>query len=293
MMLRFTSVVPPAIVSERVCMSRSPQLALQRREAQDAGGDHRQLLSDLAPDHLDEARLGAGRKTLQGAGSLRDRTAVAGSRPPTRARRALWRTTGSPARPALPTSSISSRMRRRVEMCRFATPLRSNVSVAIATVQPWCSGPRSASAGIRTSSKKISQNSASPVAVRSGRTSMPGSSMSTMKHEMPLCFDAVGSVRASSSHQRASCPSVPHLLAVEDPAVAVALGRVVSERGRCRRRLAEALTPDLIAAEHWPQQSFLLRIGAIRHDRRSDVGQADGIERAGRAAASTSSAKTI
>ena len=39
MMLRFTSVVPPAIVSERVCMSRSPQLPSKRGEAEDAGGD--------------------------------------------------------------------------------------------------------------------------------------------------------------------------------------------------------------------------------------------------------------
>ncbi len=49
--------------------------------------------------------------------------------------------------------------------------------------------------------KKISLNSFSPVIVTSGRTSMPGSVMSTSRHEIPRCLGASGSVRTSSSHQ--------------------------------------------------------------------------------------------
>ena len=50
MMLRLTSVVPPAMVSERACMSRWPQPSVQRADAEDARGDERQFLADLAPD---------------------------------------------------------------------------------------------------------------------------------------------------------------------------------------------------------------------------------------------------
>ena len=169
-------------------------------------------------------------------------------------------------------------------MCRFATPLRSNVSVAIATVQPWCSGPRSASAGMRTSSKKISQNSASPVAVRSGRTSMPGS-----VHVDDEARDALVLGRGGVGAGQQLAPlgelaeGVPHLLAVEDPAVAVALG-ARGERSEVAAGvgLAEALAPDLVAAQHRAQETLLLRVGAVRHDRWGDVGEADGVERARR-----------
>ena len=91
-----------------------------------------------------------------------------------------------------------------------ATPPRSYARVVIATFQPSFSGPNSASRGTRTSSKKISLNSRSPVIVTSGRTSTPGSVMSTSRHEMPACLGTSGSVRTSSSHQFARWPSVFH-----------------------------------------------------------------------------------
>ena len=58
---------------------------------------------------------------------------------------------------------------------------RSLISVALATFQPSPTGPIRSASGIRTSVRKISLNSASPVSWRSGLTSTPGSVMSTAK----------------------------------------------------------------------------------------------------------------
>ena len=73
---------------------------------------------------------------------------------------------------------------------------RSFVKVAMPTIQPPWSGPSRDAAGMRTSSKNTSSNSDSPVICFSGRISTPGSFISKRKNEMPLCFGAVGSVRA-------------------------------------------------------------------------------------------------
>ena len=76
---------------------------------------------------------------------------------------------------------------------------------------------------------------------------------------------------------------VPHLLAGDHEAVAV------GHRPRLQRRqigtgvgLGEALAPDLVPAEHGPQEPLLLLLGPVLHDRRRDVRDADGVERAGR-----------
>ena len=53
------------------------------------------------------------------------------------------------------------------------------VMVCVAMPQPAPGAPRRFAAGTRTSSKKTSQNSASSVICRSGRTVMPGVFMST------------------------------------------------------------------------------------------------------------------
>ena len=99
---------------------------------------------------------------------------------------------------------------------------RSYASVVIATRQPSCSGPSSAVRGTRTSVKKISLNSFSPVIVISGRTSIPGSVMSTRRQEMPLCFGAVGvGAHEQLAPVREVTEGVPRLLAVDDEVVAV------------------------------------------------------------------------
>ena len=76
---------------------------------------------------------------------------------------------------------------------------RSKLSVTMATRQPSFSSPTRFATGTRTSSKNTSQNSAVPSMVRSGRMSMPGVSIGTMSHVMPLCFGTSESVRTSIS----------------------------------------------------------------------------------------------
>ena len=58
---------------------------------------------------------------------------------------------------------------------------RSFISVAVETCQPWPIAPIRSASGIRTSVRKTSLNSASPVIWRSGRTSTPGAVMSAAK----------------------------------------------------------------------------------------------------------------
>ena len=87
---------------------------------------------------------------------------------------------------------------------------RSAPRVAWATCQPRFSSPTRSAAGMRTSLRKISQKCASPIALRMGRTSIPGVFMSIRKYEMPCRLGASGSVRASSRHQSACAPPLAH-----------------------------------------------------------------------------------
>ena len=61
---------------------------------------------------------------------------------------------------------------------------------------------------------------------------------------------------------------VPHLLAVDDPFVAVALGaRRQAGEVRSRARLREQLAPHLVTAEHRADEALLLPFGAVGEDR--------------------------
>ena len=71
--------------------------------------------------------------------------------------------------------------------------------VVTATPHPSPSPPMRWLSAMRTSVKKTSLNSASPVIWKSGRTSTPGAFMSTRNAVMPLCFGASGLVRAMMS----------------------------------------------------------------------------------------------
>jgi hypothetical protein len=63
----------------------------------------------------------------------------------------------------------------------------------------------------------------------------------------------------------------PDLLAVDDPLVAVA-HRGGAEAGEVRSGggLAEELAPDLVAARHLREETLLLLLGAVRHERRTE-----------------------
>ncbi len=63
----------------------------------------------------------------------------------------------------------------------FSEPGAGSDVAGLATRQPWPSLPSMRSCGIRTSVRKTSLNSASPVIWCSGRTSTPGPCMSRMK----------------------------------------------------------------------------------------------------------------
>ena len=74
---------------------------------------------------------------------------------------------------------------------------RSLPRVTAASRQPSPSAPIRWSTGMRTSVRNISLKCDCPVISVIGRTSTPGVVMSSTKYEMPLCFGADGSVRAS------------------------------------------------------------------------------------------------
>ena len=80
------------------------------------------------------------------------------------------------------------------------SPARSCASDPCVMRQPSLSSPTRFSAGTSTSVKNTSAKLAAPLMCRSGRTSMPGVSMSTMSRLMPLCFGASGSVRTYTKH---------------------------------------------------------------------------------------------
>ena len=94
----------------------------------------------------------------------------------------------------------------------FGTPppraTRSFINVVTATAQPLPTSPNTRSWGIRTSVRKISLNSASPVIWCRGRTSTPSDSMSSKKYVRPLCLGWSGSVRATSIPHRDTWASV-------------------------------------------------------------------------------------
>ena len=137
---------------------------------------------------------------------------------------------------------------------------------------------------MRTSVKKTSLNSASPVIWKSGRTSTPGACMSTRKAVIPLCLGTSGLVRATMQPERGDVGQRrPHLLAVEHPLVAVALGpgRQAGHVG-AGAGLAEELAPDLLVREERPQVALLLLGRAVGDDGGRAHAVADRVAHAGR-----------
>ena len=152
---------------------------------------------------------------------------------------------------------------------RNAVP-RSKPSVAIATFQPVVDRRRRRGrASVRASSKKTSLNSAVPVICFSGRTSTPGWSIGTSRYDRPLC--AVG-VRVGAHHREAPLRAVrerrPHLLAVDDPLVAVEHGaRLHVRQVGAGVGLRVALAPQLLDRLDLREEALLLRLGAVRDQR--------------------------
>ena len=145
--------------------------------------------------------------------------------------------------------SRSSSAWKRIGTVAAASP-RSKPSSVMATAQPLLTPPTTSSFGQVASVKKTSLNSLSPEIILIGRTSMPGWRMSTRRNEMPLCFGASGSVRASDEDVVGEVAGRgPDLLAVDDPLVAVEHGPAaeVAEVG-AGVGLGVALAPHVLAA---------------------------------------------
>ena len=82
---------------------------------------------------------------------------------------------------------------------------RSWCNEANATFHPPLTGPSRLSAGTSTSSRKTSQNVSSEIDdIRMGSIRTPGAVRSRIRHEMPRCLGASGSVRTYRVHQRDS-----------------------------------------------------------------------------------------
>ncbi len=127
-------------------------------------------------------------------------------------------------------------------------------------------------------------NSASPVICTSGRTSTPGSDMSTTSAVMPCCGRAAsGSVRARQSPQVANCAYDVHTLRpvrTYPPSTGVAR---VDKRGEVAARvgLAEELAPDLLGREDRRQVAQPLVLAAVGQQCRADEVDADPVHRLG------------
>ena len=121
---------------------------------------------------------------------------------------------------------------------------------------------------MRTSSRKTSLNSAVPVGCTSGRTSIPGLVMSTMKKVIPLCLGTDGSVRASRMPKSAMwAPEFHTFWPVTTYCVAIELGL----GGQCGQvapgaRFTEELGPPLVAPQQGLQVALLLLVGAVAPD---------------------------
>ena len=78
------------------------------------------------------------------------------------------------------------------------TEARSDISVVRTARHPLPGSPTRLASGTRTSVRKTSLNSASPVICLSGRTSTPGVSIGSRNIVRPWCLGTSGSVRAIS-----------------------------------------------------------------------------------------------
>ena len=167
--------------------------------------------------------------------------------------------------------------------CRGLTP-RSWDRVELATDQPLPASPTSCSSGTKTSSRRTSLNSASPVIWTRGRTSTPSACMSTTRQEIPCCrLGASGSLRA---RHRAPVGELgirgPHLVA-GDPEPAGHRTGPGGQRGQVASgfRLAEQLTPELLGPEDGRQPALLLVRGAVGEEGGTDQIDPDAADQLG------------
>ena len=160
---------------------------------------------------------------------------------------------------------------------------RSWARVDPATAHPWPSVPTRCSAGTKTSERKTSLNSVSPVICTRGRTSMPAP-MSTMSAVMPRCAAArrLGAGQAEPPGRELGVGG-PHLAPGHQVAPLDRDGRG-RERGQVAARLglAEELAPELLGREDGRQVAQALVLGAVGQQGRAHQVDAHPVDRLGR-----------
>ena len=140
----------------------------------------------------------------------------------------------------------------------------------IATAHPSSTSPTTSSGRAITSSNEISANSAAPVMVTSGRTSIPGWSMSITNAPMVLWRRLE---RTGSGEQKSPIgvlrPGAPHLRPGDAPHLAVP-DRFRPQRPEVRSgiRFAEQLAPDHVGRRHRRQPPQQLLLGGVGHQSR-------------------------
>ena len=260
-MLRWISVVPAPIVVIReysiVCCHRaSSRRAGAPRAASPGAPCSATAVSAISwastlQRSFPSATSTVGSPPRRTASRARRASSVVPSTPTCRrARRS--RTTASPPAPRSRATATRSSSWRRSWIPSVVVPMRSWVSVRIAVSQPRFSSPTRFSRGTATSVRKISLKPASPVISRIGRTSTPGARMSITSALIPSWL---ARVRVGAHQREAQRGEVavrrPDLVAGDEVAVRRAR-RLGAERREVAAgvRLAEALAPDVLAAEH-------------------------------------------
>ncbi len=293
MMLRWTSEVPPPIVSAREYRNPSAHVASSapngpavepacprsrpaRRPAPSRAGRARRR-APCAPTSPGRAPGRAPSPTRSAAGS------AAAPRTRCRARRASGATRGSASPPWARTmsSSVSAVGPRPHSAPSPESDTRSLPSVTFARRQPSFSSPTISSAGMRTPSRNTSLNIGGAVHLLDRPHGDAGCAHVDDEVRDPAVL--LGR-RIGAGEQDPVLGDVgerrPDLLAVHDVLVAVALGA-----GRQRRevaagaRLAEQLAPELGAGEDPGEVAVLLLLGAGDEERRPGPADADRVER--------------
>src|SRR5579885_2907237 len=212
MMLRCTSLVPPAIVmarSPRYCRAQRPRDGARGSSCRAAQGPSTSIAvsENSCESPVDMSLIAAER-----CGFMRPWSSSVSVRSPaqrmivafTASAVTRWRTTGSASRPCSRAVAVSQSRLCSKRMLP-AMPLRSFTSALETISHPCPSRPRRFSTGTRTSVMKTSLNSVPPSICRIGRTSMPGLRMSMRSTESPAHLGPSGDVRTSTKYQSAMC----------------------------------------------------------------------------------------
>ena len=157
-------------------------------------------------------------------------------------------------------------------------PARSLARVVLAAAQPLLRSPMTHLSGtMRVGDEDLVEHRVAGHLIERADVARPAWCMSIAIQLMPWCFGRVG-VGASEQHAHVGglAHRRPHLLAVDDPLVAV-LDRLGGETGEVRAGagLGEQLAPRLLAGDDVAHERVDLLLAAVGRDRRRGQQQAE------------------